>query len=97
MSASAQPAWAVELLKNVDMKSIAVNMKQFEQDDKWIKENIDKLKKQFPNMFIAVYNKQVVGVGEALQDAQQKAREAGFDPARCVTQIILTEDYIWVL
>jgi len=97
MSASAQPEWAAELLKKVDMNKLVLDIRQFEKDDKWLKENLTELRKKYPNKFIAIYDRNIVGVGEALQDAQEKVRAAGFDPTKCVIQLILTEDYIWVL
>lgn len=97
MHAGGQPVWAAELLEKVDFDQVAKDMEQFKRDDKWLKDNIDELRKRFPNMFVAVYDRKVVGAGDALQDAQKKAKAAGYDPAKCVIQIVLTEDYIWVL
>ena len=96
MNSSVQPAWAVELLKKVDLKNVATDMEHFEKDDKWLRENLDRLRKEYPDKFVAVYDRKVVAVTEALQDAREKAIAAGIDPAKCVIQLILTKDYVWV-
>lgn len=97
MTRSARPEWAGKMLENLDMDAIAENIKHFEQDDRWLQENIGLFRKDFPGMFIAVRNKKLVGAGKTLQEAQNKARSAGIDPARCVIRLVLAEDYEWIL
>ena len=97
MSANAQPAWAAELLKKVDLNKVVSDMKHFEEDNRWLRENLKELRQKYPDRFIAVYDRKVVAVGDALADAQKKASNAGIDPKKCVIQLILTQDYIWVL
>jgi hypothetical protein len=97
MNHSVQPTWAAELLKNVDLDAISDDIRRFEQDDRWLQANIGLFRKDFPGIFVAVYNKRVIGAGKTLQEAQNKASSAGIDPARCVIQLVLAEDYIWVL
>ena len=97
LKSGGQPAWASELLKNSDMNAIAADIKRFEQDDRWLQENIGLFRKDFPGMFIAVHTKRIVGAGKTLREAQQKASSAGVDPVKCVLQVILAEDYNWVL
>ena len=97
MNASAQPAWAVELLKKIDTQQAVSDLNRAAGDDLWLKEHLTELWKEYPNKFVAVYNKHIVSVGEALADAQEKARKKGIDPGKCMIQLILTEDYIWVL
>jgi len=97
INSSGQPAWAAALLKKVDMNDVATDMEHFERDDRWLRENLDRLRKEYPDMFVAVYDRKIVAAADALADARKKAKDAGIDPAKCVIQLILTKDYIWVL
>ena len=97
MNADAQPAWAIELLKTVDTQKAVSDLNRVAEDDRWLREHLPEIRKEYSNKFVAVYDKRIVSVGEALADAQEKARKAGIDPGKCLIQLILTEDYIWVL
>lgn len=67
------------------------------EDGVWLSAHRAELRKKHPNMFIAVYDRKVVGVAEAVEDMRSKLRAQGIDPEKCVTEVLLTEDYIWVL
>lgn len=97
LSQGGQPAWAARLLRNLDPGTIAADIRRFEQEDRWLRENLGLLRKDFPGMFIAVHNRGVVASGKTLREARRKAIAAGLDPARCVIQLILAEEPDWVL
>jgi hypothetical protein len=65
-----------------DMGRIAADIRRFEQDDRWLRENIDTLRKEFSGMFVAVHDRKLIGAGNTLRDAQEKARSAGINPDR---------------
>ena len=67
------------------------------EDGVWLSTHREELRKAHPNMFIAVYDRKVVGVADALEDMKTRLRTQGIDPEKCVTEVLLTEDYIWVL
>ena len=73
------------------------NLRRSRGDVEWLGSHRDELRKAHPNMFIAIYERKVVGVSEALADMRRRVREAGIDPSKCVTDVMLTEDLIWVL
>ena len=73
------------------------NIRRATEDAVWLKAHRDELRKQHPNMLIAVYDRRVVGVAEAVEDMRRIIRKQGIDPEKCVTEVLLTEDYIWVL
>lgn len=66
-------------------------------DAAWLNGHRDELRKAHPNMFVAVYDRKVVSVAEAIDDMKRNLRSQGIDPEKCVTEVLLTEDYIWVL
>jgi hypothetical protein len=67
------------------------------QDGAWLKDHRAVLRKEYPGMFIAVYDRKVVGVADAIEDMKAAVRAKGIDPEKCVTEVLLSEDYIWVL
>lgn len=67
------------------------------EDGAWLKDHRALLRKEYPGMFVAVYDRKVVGVAEAIEDMKAAVRAKGIDPEKCVTEVLLTEDYIWVL
>ena len=97
LNPGAQPAWAARILKDVDLGAVAGDLRRFEQDDRWLRENLCLFRRDFPGMFIAVHDKRVVASGKTLKESREKAASAGIDPAKCVIQLVLAEDYNWVL
>jgi hypothetical protein len=65
-------------------------------DSAWLTDHRDSLRKQHPNMFIAVYNRKLVGVADAVEDMKAKLRAQGIDPEKCITELMVTEDLLWV-
>jgi hypothetical protein len=92
-----QPAWAARLLRNLDLGAIATGINRFEQDDRWLRENLRLFQKDFPGMFIAVHEKRVVASARTLHEARQKVVSAGLDPAGCVIRLVLIEEPDWIL
>jgi hypothetical protein len=92
-----QPAWAARLMRNIDLGAIAADIRRFEQDDRWLRENIRLFRRDFSGMFIAVHEKRVVASAKTLREARQKVVSAGLDPAGCVIKLILAEKCNWVL
>jgi hypothetical protein len=92
-----QPAWAARLMRNIDLGAVAAVISRFEQDDRWLGENICLFRRDFPGMFIAVHEKRVVASAKTLREARQKVVSAGQDPARCVIKLILAEEPDWIL
>lgn len=66
-------------------------------DAAWLSQHREELRKSHPNMFVAVYDRKVVSVADAIEDMKAKLRAQGISPEKCVTEILLAEDYIWVL
>jgi hypothetical protein len=66
-------------------------------DSEWLNANRKELSKEHPNMLVAVFDRKVVGVAEAIDEMRALLRDRGIDPEKCVTEVMLTEDYIWVL
>jgi hypothetical protein len=66
-------------------------------DSEWLNANRKELSKEHPNMLVAVFDRKVVGVAEAVDEMRALLRDRGIDPEKCVTEVMLTEDYIWVL
>ncbi len=46
---------------------------RFWDDEKWAYEHYARLRQQFPNQWVIVYNRQVVGAARSLEDAEMMA------------------------
>jgi len=97
LNTGGRPAWAARLLRNIDLGAIAADIRRFEQDDSWLRENIRLFRRDFPGMFIAVHEKRVVASGKTLRETRQKVVTAGLAPAGCVIKLILAEEPDWIL
>lgn len=73
------------------------DIRRFVEDSEWLSAHRESLRKSHPNMFVAVYDRKLVGVAEAVEDMKSKLRAKGIEPEKCVTEVMLTEDFIWVL
>ena len=89
--------WVAQTLSMIDQDEVVANIRRHSEDAAWIGENREQLCEQHPDRFIAVYDRKVIAVGDALADALTAAAEAGFDPAQCVLEVMVTEELIWVL
>jgi len=45
------------------------------KDSDWAYEQIDKLVSEYPNQFVAIHKKQVIGVGRSSTEAREKGKE----------------------
>ncbi len=81
----------------VDEKEVLAGFKRHDSDAAWFKERKAALLTQYAGQFIAIYDRRIVGVGEALQDALRSAEAAGIDPRKCLIELIATEDWISIL
>lgn len=48
--------------------------KEYWEDDKWLDENYMEIARQYPEMWVAIVNKQVVASGENLEEVIDKAK-----------------------
>ncbi|MCI4368320.1 MAG: hypothetical protein L3K09_01980 [Thermoplasmata archaeon] len=82
---------------NFSREQAVADIRRSTEDNIWLNAHRDALRAEFANMFVAVYDRKVVGVAEAVEDMKAAIRAKGIDPEKCVTEVLLTEDYIWVL
>jgi|GEM_PF-2259815 len=97
LSPGGQPAWAARLLQEVDLGEIAGDIERFGRDDRWLREKLGLLRKDFPGMFIAVHERRVVASGRTLLEVRRKLVSAGMDPRRCVIRLVLAVEPDWML
>jgi ABC-type enterochelin transport system ATPase subunit len=54
---------------------------EMKRDEKFLKENISKLKEQYPDKFVAIKNGKVIADGTDMNIVQDKLKKIGEDPA----------------
>jgi len=54
---------------------IELESKRYFEDMMWTEENQPELSETYPNMWIAVYQKKVVGVGKSISEAEAEAKK----------------------
>lgn len=69
-------------------KEINRRFKLFLSNTKWINTNINKLKQEFPDTYIAVYNKKVVQTDKDLSDLKEKIKKMNLDPEKIVIEFV---------
>jgi hypothetical protein len=69
-------------------KEIHRRFKLFLSNTKWINTNINKLKQEFPDTYIAVYNKKVVQTDKDLSDLKEKIKKMNLDPEKIVIEFV---------
>ena len=65
--------------------------KLFISNTNWINTNLDKLRKQHPNEYIAVYNREVVLTDKDLSDLKEKLRKENVDLQKTAIEFVRKE------
>ena len=77
------------------MKHEAVFTIQGEQDFQWLVAHSQELREQYPDRWVAVYNGQIVGVGESGEAALRMARDRLGPGCRPVVKFVEGGAYVY--
>jgi len=66
---------------------------EFEQNDRWLHENIDRLRDKFANKFVAVKNKKVIVYSAEIDDLIKKLEKKKEKPNEVLIEFINTKDF----
>ena len=79
----------VEKLSKEKQKEMLGDLERFRQDIDWVEANTLELFKQYPEEWVMVYNKTIVGHGKDLQLlCNRMCKEGKYDPGHCAGQFI---------
>jgi len=65
----------------------------FEEDDKWLHENMERLRTKFVNKFVAVKNKEVIEYGGEIEELVKRLETKKENPGQLVIEFINTKDF----
>lgn len=86
-----------------DLKYITItekdreNIERFEEDMHFLERNEDKLKEKYPNKWIGILNKKVVGVNDDFDNLLLDIRSKDIDTGKAVIEFLSTGEDIWIL
>ena len=84
-------------MRGVDERQMLADLKQFDEDSRWLSENRETLRRHHPDKFVSVHRREVVAVADSHEELMRNVRGRGLDPAKCANELIMTDDVVWVL
>jgi hypothetical protein len=80
-----------------DWASLTTRFDQFKEDTKFLESIRPELQNEYPNCWIAVYEKKVVGTGQKLKDIIQQLDDGNIPKSRAVIDYLRTEPITMIL
>jgi len=65
---------------------------QLQKYDEWLAEHLEELMVQYPGKVVAIYEGQIIFVGDTESDIYQRIREADLEPMPLVFRVPCEED-----
>ncbi len=81
------------LLTGRDLEEI----KQFREDGVWLEERKDELKKKYPNQWVAILNKKVVGISPDYSSLIESLKRKNVELGKVVVEYLSTTEEIFIL
>lgn len=78
-------------LNEKEEADIQKGLREFSQDTNWISKGEEKLRKKFPNKYIAVMKRKVIDSDSDLQNLIQRLKENGKNPSEIPIEFISKE------
>jgi hypothetical protein len=69
-----------ERISNEELRRLSEKLRQYELEEKYFDEKYEILRREYPDEFVAIYNRTVIGHGKDLRKLREKLRESGIDP-----------------
>lgn len=70
---------------------------RFQDDSQYLDRHHDRFVKQYPDQWIAIYHKKVVGVHSDFEILLEMLRKKGISPGEAVIELMTTEKVTWIL
>lgn len=70
---------------------------RFREDSQYLDRHHDRFVKQYPDQWIAIYHKKVVGVHSDFEMLLEMLRKKGVSPGEAVIELMTTEKVTWIL
>ena len=80
-----------------DRGELASHLDQFAEDTRFLESIRPELQNKYPNCWVAVYQKQVVGTGTTLKEVIQKLDENDIPKSRAVIDFLRSEPIAMIL
>ncbi|CEG13697.1 hypothetical protein MSIBF_A450003 [groundwater metagenome] len=71
--------------------------RRMQEDEKFLEKNYDGLISEYPNKWIAILNKKIVGVNEDIDALLADMRKRGIDTSKALIEFLSTTDDVWTL
>jgi len=81
------------LLTGRDLEEI----KQFREDRVWLEEQKDELKKKYPNQWVAILNKKVIGISSDYSSLIESLKRKNIELGKVVIEYLSTTEEIFIL
>ena len=80
-----------------DTAEYAERARRFREDSLYFNEREEEFARQYPDQWVAVYNKQFAGADKDLRRLMKDLRESGYPAIDAVIRPMSTEDVTWIL
>lgn len=80
-----------------DRRTLTTHLDQFREDTEFLENLRPELQKKYPNCWVAIYKKQVVGTGATLKEVIQELEKNNVPKSRAVIDYLRTEPITMVL
>ena len=85
----------------IDNRAVTSQVKdeltRFREDSQYLDHHHDQFVRQYPDQWIAIYNKKVVGVHGDFEMLLEVLRKKGISPGNVVIELMSTEKVTWIL
>jgi hypothetical protein len=80
-----------------DIEAIQKALQQFDSDGQYVQEHLAELLSRYPDMWIAVYNQEIIGAAKTVQGLVKQVQKKGLSLADIYREYLSREDDIWIL
>jgi hypothetical protein len=80
-----------------DDREVQQSLERFEQDGEYVQEHRQELLSQYPEMWVAVFNRQVVAAAKTVDELVQQLKKAGLPPGHVYHEYLSEEEDLLIL
>jgi len=77
--------------------AVSVGLRRLRENREYLDENRERLKRQYPDQWIAILRRQVVAHGDTPEGVMRTVREAYEDSDGVVLKLLSSEERTWIL
>lgn len=82
---------------NRDIKDLLGDLRQFDEDCRYMGDNWDDLMQQYPDLWVAVYRKKVISVASTQQKLIEQVSGEGYTPGKIAMKFLNTKPPVLIL